>query len=83
MSNGAKKLGKEFQGPPKFPKVAASFDGKQVNVEIWNTDWTTAVNLLIDGLKIARAQEMTTKEKTEPSRIIIPQLAGIPPLKES
>ena len=86
MSNGTKKLGKDFQKPqgsPQSRSVTVTFDGKGFNVSYKNANWEMAVNLLIDGLPIARMQEAKQRQEKEPSRIVIPGLAGIPPLKES
>lgn len=83
MSNGTKRLGKDFHGPPKFPSVTVIYDGKGINVGYKNATWELAVSLLIDGLKAARIEETKAKQKKEASQIIVPTLAGIPPLKEN
>jgi len=83
MSNGTKKLGKDFEGPPKFPSVTVIVNEKGINVGYKNANWEMAVSLLIDGLRVARVEETKAKQEKEPSRIVIPSLAGIPPLKES
>lgn len=86
MSNGTKKLGKDFQRPqgsPNFRSVTVIFNGKEIGVEYKNANWEMAVDLLVDGLQMARIEERKARQKGEPSRIVIPSLAGIPPLKEN
>ena len=86
MSNGTKKLGKDFQKPegsPNLRSVTVTFTEKQIAVSYKNANWEMAVDLLIDGLQIARVNEIKARQEKEPSRIVIPSLAGIPPLKES
>ena len=86
MSNGTKRLGKDFQkpqGPPQSRSVTVTVNEKGINVGYKNANWEMAVSLLIDGLQMARVQEIKAKQEKEPSRIVIPSLGGIPPLKES
>lgn len=83
MSNGTKRLGKEFQGPPQLHSVTVTYDGKGIVVNFKNANWELAVSLLVDGLQIARNEETKIRQKQQESRIVVPSLAGVPPLRES
>jgi hypothetical protein len=81
MSNGTKKLGKDFQSPPKFPSVTVRFDGGKLWVDFKNANWEMAVNLLIDGLKIARIEETQEIAKKAKEQIVTGDPSKIPNLR--
>jgi len=78
MSNGTKPIGKDFKIKPKFPSVTVSFDGEKILVEYKNANWETAVNLLVDGLQMARFKENEAKKKNQSPIITAPGGLYIP-----
>lgn len=63
MSNGAER-------DPKFPRVILTYTNQGILVEHKNANWSTAVNMLIDGLQAARVEEGKEIAKKAKERIV-------------
>jgi len=81
MSNGTKPMGKDFKIESKLPRVILTFTGQQVMVELKNTNWEVAVDMLVDALSAARMEETKQRAKREKNRIVTGDPSQIPGLR--
>ncbi len=66
---------------PNLPRVILTFTGKGIMLEYKNANWEVAVNMLVDGLQIARGEEVKERVKKEQERIVTGDPSQIPNLR--